>query len=124
MFAANLIPDQNANSAPSFTLAVDLTSEPGDLLQFDKDEQFAIVLRAPGGGAGFRWWAENSELPGANPDYLGGSLYYPFLPDVIFDEGGDAQFRTYMLIPEPATLALATCGLLGLTAIRRHLLRR
>ena len=93
-------------------------------------EQLAIVLTTESESPSFYGWHANdiNQDPGQLVAYDGGVQFF-FLgenPDPgdwnkLDDEFSDLGFRTYVaIIPEPSTLALATCALLGLVGRRKR----
>ena len=95
-----------------FTTSLDFTA---DRLTFGPQQQFAILLHSEASvDEGYGWFRNF----GGN-SYDGGGVYRQQFPGgAIFSEATDTHFRTFMLIPEPSTCAVAIVGVVALTTFR------
>jgi hypothetical protein len=99
----------------SYNLTVDFSDEH---LYFQAGQQFAIVLQSKEAPryAGYAWWI-NLDMD----TYDGGSVatFDAEYPVPLLSPTDDAHFRTFVAVPEPATLALGASAVVCLAALRR-----
>lgn len=110
-----------------FTLLIDFRS---NQLRVEAGDRLAIHLHndgppiGPGNPFQPAWWMNNPVGFGYD-GYTGGDLYaptsdsFPPLPPGIYPFNNDAHFRTYVLVPEPATALSLLAGAAGLLRVAR-----
>jgi hypothetical protein len=98
---------------PVFSLSVDFSDTS---LNVTPGNTLAIILRPNTTGSDYyNWWANVA----GGPSYAGGKFFQRQTSNGSITDAGtqyDAHFRTFVLVPEPSSLALGVLAVLGLVA--------